>query len=336
MLSVLVAVATASVAVRAANDDDPVIELGRALTAQFQRGDTTPIWERMTPEMQRALKSPDGLTLFRARVMRDAGDETTLVSERHDSVGNFDTYVRVAHRSRAPMPIVVTWTFDRERRIAGFNIRPQAQPAATPNLDYQTQAQLRLPFDGEWYVFWGGRTLEQNYHIVARDQRFAYDFLVRNGERTHAGDGRRVEDYYCWNRAIRAPAPATIVVAVDQYADNAPGQTDVVHPAGNHVILDIGRGEYALLAHLRHGSVRARSGDRVEAGAELGRCGNSGNTTEPHLHFHLQDSPRFGDGNGLPAFFVDYVANGIPVARGEPVRGQTVSPTANVAGTRAQ
>jgi murein DD-endopeptidase MepM/ murein hydrolase activator NlpD len=185
-------------------------------------------------------------------------------------------------------------------------------------------------------VFWGGRTLEQNYHIVARDQRFAYDFLVRNGERTHAGDGRRVEDYYCWNRVIRAPAAASVVAAVDQYSDNAPGQTDVAHPAGNHVILDLGRGEYALLAHLRRGSIRARAGDRVEAGSELGRCGNSGNTTEPHLHFHLQDSPRFGDGNGLPAFFVDYVANGRPVARGEPVRGETVSPAANIAGTRAQ
>jgi murein DD-endopeptidase MepM/ murein hydrolase activator NlpD len=102
------------------------------------------------------------------------------------------------------------------------------------------------------------------------------------------------------------------------------------------VILDLGGGEYALLGHLRRGSVRGKHGDRVDAGAEIGRCGNSGNTTEPHLHFHLQDSPHLGDGHGLPAFFVDYVAHGKAVKRGEPTRGQIVAPARQAtAGTRA-
>ena len=81
-----------------------------------------------------------------------------------------------------------------------------------------------------------------------------------------------------------------------------------------------------MLAHLRQGSVAVGQGQQVAAGDTLGRCGNSGNTSEPHLHFHLQDSPVFGQGNGLPAFFNDYTADGKAVDRGEPVQGQVVSP----------
>jgi murein DD-endopeptidase MepM/ murein hydrolase activator NlpD len=92
------------------------------------------------------------------------------------------------------------------------------------------------------------------------------------------------------------------------------------------VILDHGNGEYSLLAHLRHGSVAVAAGARISAGDKVGECGNSGNTTEPHLHYHLQDTPVFGRAEGLPAQFTGYVADGRPVARGEPVRGQTIHP----------
>src|SRR3546814_4096128 len=68
-------------------------------------------------------------------------------------------------------------------------------------------------------------------------------------------------------------------------------------------MLDLGHGEYAMLAHLRRGSVAVEAGQQVAAGDELGRCGNSGNTSEPPLHLHLQDAPKFGEGNGLPVFF---------------------------------
>ncbi len=60
---------------------------------------------------------------------------------------------------------------------------------------------------------------------------------------------------------------------------------------GNHVVLDLGDEVYAALAHLRRGSVRVRPGDRVAAGQQLAACGNSGNSTEPHLHFQLMDHP---------------------------------------------
>jgi murein DD-endopeptidase MepM/ murein hydrolase activator NlpD len=64
----------------------------------------------------------------------------------------------------------------------------------------------------------------------------------------------------------------------------------------------------------------------VARGQRLGECGNSGNSSEPHLHYQLQDGPEMGPSAGLPAQFTDYLADGQPVARGEPVRGQAIRP----------
>ena len=185
---------------------------------------------------------------------------------------------------------------------------------------------LRLPFDGEWLVFWGGRTVEQNRHTLNQQQRFAYDIMVVDDGRSHRGTGAAVEDYYCWNKIIRAPAAGRVAAAIDGLADQKPGSMDTANLAGNHVMLDLGNNEYALLAHLRNGSVKVKLGASVRQGQPIGRCGNSGNTSEPHLHFHLQSSPRLGEGEGLPALFVDDVADGKPVARGEPTKGQVIRP----------
>jgi murein DD-endopeptidase MepM/ murein hydrolase activator NlpD len=99
------------------------------------------------------------------------------------------------------------------------------------------------------------------------------------------------------------------------------------NPAGNHVVLDHGNGEFSLLAHLQKGSLRVKAGDTVKAGQPLGLCGNSGNTSEPHLHIHLQTGPEFpGATEGLPMAFTDFLADGKPVARGELVKGMRVRP----------
>jgi murein DD-endopeptidase MepM/ murein hydrolase activator NlpD len=90
------------------------------------------------------------------------------------------------------------------------------------------------------------------------------------------------------------------------------------------VILDLGHGEYALIAHLRHGSVALDVGDRVRGGQMLGRCGNSGNTSEPHMHFHVQDGRTVFRTRGLPVEFSNYLADDRRVAHGVPLQGQFI------------
>lgn len=79
---------------------------------------------------------------------------------------------------------------------------------------------------------------------------------------------------------------------------------------GNHVILDLGNGTYAALAHLKRGSITVRRGGHVKAGDEIARCGNSGNTSEPHLHFQLMDHRWPALAVGLPFAFDAYEAGG--------------------------
>lgn len=304
-------------------------ELGREMTDRFRAGDVDYLWQRMTSTMQQALGSRSALAGFHDQVGQQLGAPAALVEETVTSRDGFQVYLRVERFDKAPGEVVTQWTFDSEQRIAGFFVRPKelpSEPADSPHLDYRTRNRLRLPFDGRWFVFWGGRVPEQNYHVVAADQRFAYDLLVRVDGKSHTGDGGALADYHCWDRPILAPAAGEVVTAVDGLPDHPPGELHPRDAAGNHVVLDLGEGEYALLAHLRQGSVTLSPGDRVAAGQPLGRCGNSGNSSEPHLHFHLQDGPIFGEGLGLPAFFTDYLADGEPVERGEPLRGQTVEP----------
>ncbi len=302
------------------------IDIGKRHTESFYSSDIDGLWGRMNTNMQEALGSVEELRQFRQQVGVSLGEETAIISESVSEMLDYQVYTRLARFEFAPMPIMVSFTFESDGTIAGFFIQPQRQPAASPYLDYETKAELRLPFDGEWFVFWGGRSVEANYHAAVRDQRFAYDFLIMRDGRSFEGDGSNLEDYYCWGEPILAPAAGTVVSRIDGLPDMAIGEMDPLNPPGNHVVLDLGSDEYALFAHFVNGSVRVDVGDEVAQGDELGLCGNSGNTSEPHLHFHIQDSPNFGEGDGKPAFFNDYLSNGEPVERGEPRRGETVAP----------
>lgn len=309
-------------------NDERGMTLGRQCADDFYQGRLDALWQRMTPDMRKAFGDQAGLVGFQQKVKADFGAETTVLHEHVMTQQGFQIYVRDSRFAVAPNAFSLRCVFDGSDKIAGFMIQPVKQTTVAPTayLDYQTKAALRLPFDGAWYTFWGGRTPEQNYHVIARDQRFAYDFVVVRDGKSHHGEPTIKENYFCWDQKILAPAAGTVVVAKDGLIDNAPGEMDASNAAGNHVVLDLGNNEYALLAHLRQGSVKVKVGEPVQAGQELGRCGNSGNTSEPHLHFHLQNAARFGEGEGLPAFFNDYLADGKPVTRGEPLRGQTISP----------
>ena len=174
-------------------------------------------------------------------------------------------------------------------------------------------------------MFWGGRDPVDNYHAVVSDQRFATDLVIERGGSSHSGSGIRNEEYYCFGADILAPAEGLVAATANTVADQRPGDMNPEQPLGNHVIIDHGNGEFSFLAHLQRGSVTVQPGSRVEAGQTIGRCGNSGNSSEPHLHYHLQNSVTFGVGEGLPAQFIDFEADGAPVPRGELQRGQKVA-----------
>lgn len=310
--------------------DSVALARGRQYTHWLYAGQLDSLYARFSPDMRAAIPSVDQLTAFQQRIQEQAGMEAEVLRERivdPSPAPDLDVYVRSVRFSNAPMLFDVVFAMDSAGTVQGFSVRPQQrgqQAAPSQFLEYQTKTPLRLPFQGDWYVFWGGRTVEQNYHAANGNQRFAYDLLVMRDGRSHTGDGRQLEQYHCWGQPILAPGAGTVAAVVDSMPDQQPGQMDASHPAGNHVIVDHGNGEFSLVAHLRRGSVAVRAGQAVTAGQKVGECGNSGNTSEPHLHYHLQNGPVFGQAEGLPAHFNAYVADGQPVSRGEPVKGQTV------------
>jgi hypothetical protein len=182
--------------------------------------------------------------------------------------------------------------------------------------------RFRIPLDGPVTVGWGGATPEVNYHVVAPDQRWAYDLLVTVDGVTHAGDGRRREDYYIYDRPVVAPAAGKVHAISDGDPDMSIGEMGGGHdPGGNQVVLEVAPGQFLLLWHLRPGSIVVKPGDSVVEGQLLGRAGNSGNTSEPHLHIHLQDGPDLALAEGIPLYFHAYHVNGRFVERGMPHGG---------------
>lgn len=301
---------------------------GRNLTADFLAGNISEVWGRMDKAMRDVLGSEQALRAFHEQINTQLGDEIEVVEEIISHTAGHTVYLRRARFRTVDAVIVVQWTFAPDGRVGGFFIRPDQTPltiAPSAHVDYQTRTALRWPFAGASNVFWGGRSLEQNYHAAHANQRFAYDVVVLKAGTTHVGAGKRNEDYHCFGAPLLAPAAGSVVGAVDGIADNVPGRMNAEQILGNHVVIDHGNDEYSLLAHLRNGSVQVRAGEHILIGQQLAECGNSGNSSEAHLHYQLQEGPEFGVAAALPAQFVDYLADGQFVARGEPVKGQHIS-----------
>ncbi len=305
-------------------DSAAVWARSRELFAAYRITDATRMWQDFDDNMRAAMGSVEQFEKALKNITEQVGDATRCVNERVTFENGYWFYRADCLYSKSPVPLTLAFVYTPGGKLGGFWVRPEAKPHASRFLDYQTKTPLRLPFHGEWSVVWGGVTLQDNYHAVARDQRFAYDVWVVRDSATHAGTGALPADYYCFGLPIVAPAAGRVVWANDGLPDNRPGQMNPREPFGNGVVLDHGNGEFSVFAHFRRGSVRVKRGQPVAEGDTLGQCGNSGNSSEPHLHYHLQNGPDLLVAEGLPAYFVDYLSNDKPVERGMPVKGERV------------
>lgn len=296
---------------------------GRRLTRVFMAGALDSLDGAWNAPMG-AMMNPRQLEIFHTQVKEQLGALTMLLDERVTPLDSVQVYTRLGSYANAPLPIETQWAFDPRGKVAGFYIRPAMTPAPSQYLEYQTKTALRLPFSGVWWVFWGGRVVAENIHVTAPDQRFASDLVIRKDNRSHQGEGKSNEDYYAFGQLLVAPGAGTVAAVVDTVTDNVPGVMNRSQPLGNHVVLDHGNGEFSFLCHFKKGTITVKRGQKVRAGDPLGQCGNSGNSSEPHLHYHMQTTAVPFQRAGLPAQFLRYLANGETVERGEPTQGQMV------------
>ena len=149
------------------------------------------------------------------------------------------------------------------------------------------------PLSEEWFVSQGGRAELVNYHYVTSAQRDAFDIVQIVDGRTHQPGSTNLDSYHIFGAPLLAPESGVVTSVVDDLADQPIGSADYEHQAGNHLVIDISEGRYLMLAHLREGSIKVEVGDRVTAGQVIAQVGNSGNTTEPHVHIQALNLPWF-------------------------------------------
>jgi Peptidase family M23 len=299
------------------------LQVGRNYTNLFYNGKSTDIWMDLSPEMKKVFSEPDGILGMHLQMKRQFGDEAVVSDEQVILQGDVVLYQRLVRFQKDSVAMMVQWTFDRNGVIVGFYVRPAAA-AESRFLDYKDKVALRLPFKGNWLVLAGGRSVTENQHAGTVDQRFAYDLTAIKHGRVFSGEGTRPEQYFCFGQPILAPGAGTVVEVNDGIPDNPINAPFDSPPAGNLVVIDHGNSEYSFLAHLKLGSIKVKVGDKVRQGQQMGKCGNSGNATVPHVHIHLQDTPVIFKAEGLPMQFQNYIAGKQFVSAGEPVRGQTI------------
>ncbi|MGW5668921.1 peptidoglycan DD-metalloendopeptidase family protein [Micromonospora sp. NPDC003776] len=190
---------------------------------------------------------------------------------------------------------------------------------------------LRLPFRGTWIVRNSPARRVPSHGTHAFGAGHAIDFVAVRGRRTAAvwdwrtvSAAEPVDRFYAFDQPILAPVGGRVVSAQDGEPDLVARRSPLAGIgyaltqasrarrgarglAGNHVILDLADGgPYLVVAHLRRGTVAVRPGETVSAGQPLGRCGNSGNSTQPHVHLQVMDDVDPFTAAGVPIVFRDY------------------------------
>ena len=302
---------------------------GRQIFQMFNHSQGAQIYALLIEPLRKRAGTESRYTEFNKKLRERMGPETQMITE--NIVPYFfapDTiYSRVSYFQRFPnVPILTSITINQKGQIDQMTINPVPQVAEGRFAGYTTKSNLHLPFNGDWLVYQGGRTAYQNIYAQSDDLRYAVDFVYLKNKRLFSGKGgvgSKNEDYYCFGQPILAPADGKVVKAEAGYDDAPPGRPSGDPADGNIIIMTFGSGdsvETAVINHLKQNSLKVKVGDEIKQGQEIAQCGNSGAGYIPRVHFQL----RKGPGRTIPAQFTDYIADGKPVASGEPTRGEFV------------
>jgi len=187
------------------------------------------------------------------------------------------------------------------------------QDVAPVTVSTRKPVSISPPLDGPNWLN-GNGCCDMSAHRMAANpingkifvsERFAIDYVQLAGDfRLFTGDPTKPESYPYFGAPIHAVGDGKVVTVVDNLPEQTPTKTPSGLPldqyAGNHIVQDLGDGNFALYAHLKPGSITVKAGDELKSGQSIAALGNSGNSDAPHLHFHVIDGPDPLAANGLP------------------------------------
>jgi murein DD-endopeptidase MepM/ murein hydrolase activator NlpD len=200
-------------------------------------------------------------------------------------------------------------TLDEEDKIQGIWMLPFE--TAFPEIG-TNRVPMRLPFKGKWRLMWGGGQRGQSKYFGSRVSHNALEFVISSRfNKTFRREGEMNRDYYAYGQPVLAPAAGTVVAVVNGIPDNQPGEPNPFDRLGNAIMIQHSTNEFCVVGHLMQNSITVAPGERVVAGLPIARCGNSGDSLQPSIYFHLQDSGDILSGSGYrPMFSNLYVWRG--------------------------
>ncbi|MFC5624411.1 DUF3887 domain-containing protein [Algoriphagus winogradskyi] len=283
----------------------------------FNADEYQKVFDLFSSQMKAALPL-EKTTEFVKGIKSQAGSIEKMEFIRYEN-GTYASYKTNFERAVFAVNISV----DGDNKINGLFVKPY-QDSKLPTL-VRNETKLILPFKGEWTVFWGGDTKELNYHVENIAQKNAFDILVIDEDgKSFKTDGKQNEDYYAFGKELIAPADAEVVLVVDGVKDNVPGEMNSIYIPGNTVILKTANNEYLFFAHFKQNSIVVKQGQQVKQGDLLGLCGNSGNSSEAHLHFHIQNLEDMTKATGAKAYFEEIIVNGELKTDYSPIKGEKI------------
>ena len=225
------------------------------------------------------------------------------------TIAHYHQYVWLDNRQEKAIQV----TMDSSNTIHSLLIKPYV---VFPESDKKySQNTYIMPIKEEWFVFWGGVNEFVNYHYAYEAQRYAYDLVIMKNDATFKDSPSINENYYAFNKEVTAPADGKVIKVVNHLEDNIPGEMYEMEPAGNVIIIEHTNHEYSMVAHLKKNSCLVQQGDTVKQGDVIALCGNSGNSSEAHIHFQVMDAPDFLNCQSLRIRFADGL---------EPIQGDVV------------
>lgn len=280
-------------------------EISKKVSSEFEKfynsSDYQKIFELFSSEMKNALPIEQTIDFLKG-LKSQAGEIETREFVKYEQT--YASYKTKFERAIFTLNI----SLDENSKINGLFVKP-FKDDNIPKPE-RNKTELILPFYEEWTVVWGGDTKELNYHIENEAQKNAFDVIIigENGK-SYKTDGLSNEDYYAYGKELIAPCDGVVVLVVDGIKDNTPGELNPIYVPGNTVIIKTDNNEFLFFAHFKQNSIAVKEGQKVKQGELLGLCGNSGNSSEAHLHFHIQNIEDINKATGVKCYFKEIIVN---------------------------
>ncbi len=206
-----------------------------------------------------------------------------------------------------------------------LNNKKVSSSKALKVVNYQSKNSYIFPLRGSWFTAAGPSLI--SHHRWGSIQEFAFDFIkVGKDQLTYKSSGENLTDYYAYGQPIYAIGDGVVVSVLDEISESSdnikkPSETEseyfkrmksyqeelmskgFKYIFGNHIVIRHENNEYSSYFHLKHGSVAVKKGDRIKQGQLIAGLGHSGNSTEPHLHFHISNGENIAYSRSLPVEF---------------------------------